>query len=60
MIGIDLTIKSGPLVEEILNKGVLVNSTADTVIRILPPLIAGKKEFDKLLEVLIPVLSKSQ
>ena len=60
MIGIDLTIKSGPLVEEILNNGVLVNSTADTVIRILPPLIAGKEEFDKLLEVLIPVLSKSQ
>lgn len=55
MIGIDLTIHSSPIVEEILHNRVLVNSTADTVVRILPPLIAGKEEFDKLLETLTAV-----
>ncbi|MDD8017480.1 MAG: aspartate aminotransferase family protein [Bacteroidota bacterium] len=58
MIGIDLTIESSPLVDEMLRQGVLVNSTASTVIRILPPLIAGKPEFDTLLNVLENVLAE--
>ncbi|MFA6468955.1 MAG: acetylornithine/succinylornithine family transaminase [Bacteroidota bacterium] len=57
MIGIDLTIDSAPIVDSILQKGILVNSTANTVIRILPPLIAGKHEFDILLTVLEEALS---
>lgn len=56
MIGIDLAVPSGPIVEEILQRNVLVNSTADTVIRILPPLIARKEEFDMLCSVLDAVL----
>jgi acetylornithine aminotransferase len=56
MIGIELTCESGPIVEKILGKGVLVNSTANTVIRILPPLIAGREEFDILSRVLTEVL----
>lgn len=56
MIGIDLAVPSGPIVEEILQRNVLVNSTADTVIRILPPLIARKEEFDMLCSVLDVVL----
>lgn len=57
MIGVELTIDSGPIVDEILSKGVLVNSTANTVIRILPPLIAGKDEFDHLFRIINDVLS---
>ncbi|MFA5833119.1 MAG: aspartate aminotransferase family protein [Bacteroidota bacterium] len=57
MIGIELSVESASLVDAILQKGVLVNSTANTVIRILPPLIAGKPEFDILLSVLDDVLS---
>jgi len=56
MIGIDLSIPSGPIVEQMLQQHVLVNSTADTVIRILPPLIAEKDEFDILFSVLDSVL----
>jgi acetylornithine aminotransferase len=52
MIGIELDRDSAPVVDAILNKGILVNSTANTVIRILPPLIAGKNEFEALLAVL--------
>lgn len=57
MIGIELTIESSSIVDAILQKGVLVNSTAGNVIRILPPLIAGKQEFDRLLTVLSEVLT---
>ncbi|MHB1049812.1 MAG: aspartate aminotransferase family protein [Bacteroidota bacterium] len=57
MIGMELDRDSAPIVEEILRKGILVNSTAGTVIRILPPLIAGKEEFDALYNVLEEVLT---
>ncbi len=57
MIGIELDRDSSLIVEEILKKGILVNATAVTVIRILPPLIAGKEEFDKLCQVLEEVLA---
>lgn len=57
MIGVDLSIDSAPIVEAILAEGVLVNSTANTVIRILPPLIAGKEEFDRLLNAMEKVFS---
>ncbi len=52
MIGINLTKESTTIVDFMLQHGVLVNSTANTVIRILPPLIAGEKEFNTLLEIL--------
>lgn len=49
MIGVELTIESAPVVDAMLNDGVLVNSTATNVVRILPPLIATKREIDDLL-----------
>ncbi|MBW7887076.1 MAG: acetylornithine/succinylornithine family transaminase [Bacteroidetes bacterium] len=52
MIGIELHSESAPVAEAMLALGVLVNATANTVIRILPPLIAGKKEFEILLNAL--------
>ena len=56
MIGIELSVESASIVDQMLQKGVLVNSTAVNVIRILPPLIAGKTEFDAMLTVLDEVL----
>jgi len=51
MIGIDMTTDSAPIVEKILLKGVLVNATAHTVVRVLPPLVAGREEIDTFLSV---------
>lgn len=56
MIGIDLAVESAPVVEKMLSRGVLVNSTAHTVVRVLPPLIAGKTEIDTMLSVLAEAL----
>jgi acetylornithine aminotransferase len=58
MVGVELTVESGPLVDAMLEDGVLVNSTASTVVRILPPLIAGKEEIDILLASFERVLTK--
>ncbi|HLP16295.1 MAG TPA: acetylornithine/succinylornithine family transaminase [Bacteroidota bacterium] len=57
MIGVDLTVESGPVVEKLLERRVLVNSTAHTVVRILPPLIAGKPEIDAFIRVFKEVLA---
>lgn len=56
MIGIELSIDSTGIVAEMLKRGVLVNATAGTVVRILPPLIATDIEFDMLLKVFTDTL----
>lgn len=59
MVGVELTVESGPLVDAMLDDGVLVNSTAGNVVRILPPLVAGKKEIDLLLTTFESTLKKN-
>mgnify|MGYP000441440103 CR=1 FL=1 len=44
MIGIELTIPCAVIVDIALEKKLLVNVTADKVIRLLPPLISSKEE----------------
>jgi len=46
MIGIELFYGGNNIVEEIRNRNVLINCTSSNVLRILPPLIAGKNEID--------------
>ena len=52
MIGIELTKSCGDVVTEAREQGVLVNCTADTVIRLLPPLIITKEQLDVVVKVL--------
>jgi len=51
MLGIELTIPCADLVKQALDKGVLINVTADKVVRLLPPLIINKQEADKLVQI---------
>ncbi len=46
MIGADLTIPAAPAVEKCLRRGVLVNATHDTVVRLLPPLNVTEEQVD--------------
>ncbi len=57
MQAIDLTIPGAALVAALRDKGMLVNCTADTVLRFLPPLIVTSEEIDRLLEVLDKILT---
>lgn len=57
MAGIELTVPCRPVVIKMLEKGFLVNCTAEKTIRLLPPLIVKKKHIDKLIKNLEEVLS---
>ena len=48
IFGLDLTVPSGPFVDAILAKGVIVNATSDTVIRLLPPLIYKREHITEV------------
>jgi acetylornithine aminotransferase len=51
MIGIELDTPCGELVGRALEKGLLINVTADKVIRLLPPLIISDEEADRICDI---------
>jgi acetylornithine/N-succinyldiaminopimelate aminotransferase len=48
----DLTVEGGPIVESCMRQGLLINCTANTVLRFLPPLIVTTAQVDEMLEIL--------
>ncbi len=56
MIGIELDKPCGDLVKQALAKGLLTNVTADSVIRLLPPLVMTQAEAQQLLDILCPLI----
>jgi acetylornithine/N-succinyldiaminopimelate aminotransferase len=57
MIGMELEHPCGELVQQALEKGVLINVTVDNVIRLLPPLIMKREEAELLLATLVPLVT---
>jgi acetylornithine aminotransferase len=51
MFGIELTIPCGDLVKQALEKGILINVTAEKVIRLLPPLIINVTEAQQIVDI---------
>ncbi|MGO8753789.1 MAG: aspartate aminotransferase family protein [Gallionellaceae bacterium] len=56
MIGIELGKPCGELVRLALAQGLLINVTAENVIRLLPPLIFSDVEVKQLLDILCPLI----
>ena len=56
MVGVDLTIPAGPAVEKCMRRGVLLNATHDTVVRLLPPLNVTEEQVDAGCDVLAEAL----
>lgn len=56
MIGIELSKPCGELVKQALEQGLLINVTADSVIRLLPPLIMSEAEAQQLVDGLCPLI----
>ena len=52
MIGVDFTCETKPLVQKMLEKGVLANATAGTVLRLVPPLNISFGDLKKVMKVL--------
>ena len=56
MIGIELDRPCGELVKTALEAGLLINVTADNVVRLVPPLVMSAAEADQLTSELAPMI----
>ncbi|MFH1440590.1 MAG: aspartate aminotransferase family protein [Candidatus Omnitrophota bacterium] len=56
MLAVELSIPGRQIVEKCIEKGLLINCTQDTVLRLMPALNITKKEIDKAVEILEEVL----
>ena len=58
MIGVELDRPCGDLVRQALEQKLLINVTADNVIRLLPPLVIQQNEASRIVEILAPLIRK--
>ena len=56
MIGVELTRPCGDLVRRCADQGLLISVTADSVIRLVPPLIMSTAEADEVVAILCPLI----
>jgi acetylornithine aminotransferase len=56
MIGIELKEPCGELVKQALDAGLVINVTADNVVRLLPPLVMSEAEGRQVIERLVPLV----
>ncbi|MCA6069962.1 MAG: aspartate aminotransferase family protein [Endomicrobium sp.] len=57
MLGISLAVNGKDVVNYCLDKGLIINCTHDTVLRLLPPLIITKKDIDCAVKILDEALN---
>ncbi|MDO8439650.1 MAG: aspartate aminotransferase family protein [Polaromonas sp.] len=58
MLGIDLSQPCGDLVKRSADNGLLISVTADSVIRLVPPLILTQAEADEVVGILCPLIKQ--
>jgi acetylornithine/N-succinyldiaminopimelate aminotransferase len=58
MIGIELDRPCGVIAQRALDAGLLLSVTADTVIRLVPPLIMTGAEADEVVAILVPLIKQ--
>jgi acetylornithine aminotransferase len=56
MIGVEMKEPCGELVKQALEAGLVINVTADNVIRLLPPLVMSEAEGRQVVERLVPLV----
>jgi len=57
MLGIDLAKPCSALTQRAADAGLLISVTADTVVRLVPPLILSRSEADEVVAILCPLIS---
>jgi acetylornithine aminotransferase len=60
MIGVELTKPCKSLYTEALNQGLIINVTAESVIRLLPPMIMTDQEAHQVVSILAPLIKDFQ
>ena len=58
MLGIDLSKPCSDLVKRAADRGLLISVTADSVIRLVPPLILTQAEADEIVAILCPLIKQ--
>ena len=58
MVGIELDKPCGDIVKIALAKGLLVNVTSDSVVRLVPPLVMNQAEAQQLIDGLAPIVKE--
>lgn len=58
MIGVELAKPCGALVQQCADNGLLISVTADTVVRLVPPLIMTTHEVDEVVAILCPLIKQ--
>ena len=56
MIGIELAVPCSALMQQSLDKGLLISVTAESVVRLVPPLIVTAAEVDAMVAILAPLI----
>jgi acetylornithine aminotransferase len=56
MLGVELTKPCGVLTQRAAEAGLLISVTADTVVRLVPPLILTTAEADEIVAILVPLI----
>ena len=57
MLGIDLAVPCSVLMQRAADAGLLLSVTADTVVRLVPPLILSLQEAEQIAALLCPLIS---
>ncbi|MDR1040975.1 MAG: acetylornithine/succinylornithine family transaminase [Deltaproteobacteria bacterium] len=60
MLGLKLKVPAGPVVQKLLARGFIVNATAGTVLRFVPPLTVTRPEIDRLMDALAETLAEER
>jgi acetylornithine aminotransferase len=58
MLGIELSRPCGAILTQAADNGLLLSVTADTVVRLVPPLILSIAEADEIVSILCPLIQK--
>jgi len=58
MIGVQLARPCGVLAQRAVDAGLLISVTADSVVRLVPPLIITSAEADELVGILCPLIKQ--
>lgn len=60
MLGIDLNIPAKPVVAKLLEHKILANATAETVVRLVPPLNVPDADLKRAIDTLLSILDEQQ
>ena len=58
LVGVELDGPGGAVVDACRNAGLIINCTAETVLRLSPPLVVSRAEVDRCIDILAGVLSQ--